>query len=74
MRTETQEFLKRFGIRHRVSRSYKPHSSQMEVGAQRAESVKIPIRETLDLLTCADSSTDTKTDRNKQKGGRKENM
>ena len=29
--------------------------------------VKSRIRETLNLLTCSDSSTDTKTDRNKQK-------
>ena len=33
--------------------------------AQTAESVKI-IRETLNLLMCADSSTKTKTDRNGQ--------
>ena len=34
--TETKEFLKRFGIRHRVSSAYNPHSNQMAEGAIKA--------------------------------------
>ena len=35
---------------------------------------KSGIQETLHLLTCADSNTDTKTDRNRQKGERRKTL
>ena len=33
---KTQEFLRRFGIRHRVASEYNPHSNQMAEGAVKA--------------------------------------
>ena len=31
--TKTQEFLSRFGIKHRVTSAYNPHSNQLAEGA-----------------------------------------